>query len=93
MPEHLADRVAEQVRNVPVVELPHQLVQIALQVLHVDPVALADQRPLEQTLDALNAVGVVHAPHRLFLAAIDSFGTRVLVGLPVEGVDVQKPKA
>ena len=57
------DGVAEQVRVLPVVEAKFEFVKVPIRVLHADLMERTDNRPLEQTERAVDAVGV-HVEHQ-----------------------------
>ena len=70
-PNDLTHGVAEDVGVVPVVEPPLQFFEIAVQVLHADLVEGSHDRPLEQTPDTFNAVGVDISKDPLFIGVAD----------------------
>ena len=71
--------VAEDVRVVPVVESPLELLEVAVHVLGAHLVERADDRPLEQAPDAFYAVRVNVSGDPLFLGMSNSLMARVVV--------------
>ncbi len=66
----LEQRIPEQVRVMPVVEPPLQLVQVGVQMLDRQLVLGASDRPLQKAPDAFDGLGVGIMPHHTVLSQV-----------------------
>ena len=80
--ENAPQGVPEDVRVVPVVEPSLQFFEVAVQVLRADLVERADDGPLEQRPDALDAVRVHVANHSLFSRVVHRLVPGVVIDEP-----------